>query len=129
MSKEWNPEKVLSLIKLQPYAFACDVLMDQQVFSGSGNIIKNEVLFRVGVHPEALIKDIPVKKLKALIMETATYGFEFYEQKKKFTLQDHWLVYKRKICPKCKSPIEIKDTGKTKRKSFFCGNCQSLFKR
>jgi endonuclease-8 len=62
-------------------------------------------------------------------METATYGLEFYQQKKNFTLQDHWLVYKRKICPKCKSPRELKDAGKKKRKSFFCGNCQSLFKR
>jgi endonuclease-8 len=62
-------------------------------------------------------------------MKTATYGFEFYEQKNKFTLQDHWLVYKRKICPKCKSPRETNDMGKKKRKSFFCGNCQSLFKR
>jgi endonuclease-8 len=83
----------------------------------------------VNSHPEALINDISIQNIKAWIMETATYGFEFYEQKKKFTLQDHWLVFKKKICPKCKSPIEIKDSEKKKRKSFFCGNCQSLFKR
>ncbi len=129
MSEEWNPNKILNLVKLQPYTLVCDVLLDQQVFTGSGNIIKNEVLYRVKIHPDALIKDVPLKKLKALIMETANYAFEFYEQKKKNTLQDHWLIYQKKICPKCKSPIEIKDTGKTKRKSFFCVNCQSLFKR
>lgn len=62
-------------------------------------------------------------------METINYSFEFYEQKKKFTLQDHWLVFKNKICPKCKSPVETHNTTKAKRISFFCGNCQSLFKR
>ena len=29
----------------------CDALLDQTVFAGVGNIIKNEVLFRTGVHP------------------------------------------------------------------------------
>lgn len=64
-------------------------------------------------------------------METLNYSFEFYEQEREFTLQDHWLVFKNKICPKCKSPVEIPNATKTKAKriSFFCGNCQSLFKR
>lgn len=61
-------------------------------------------------------------------METTNYVFDLYEQKIKFSLQEIWLVYKNKICPKCKFPVEINEPVK-KIKSFFCGNCQSLFKR
>ncbi|HRO68823.1 MAG TPA: hypothetical protein PK951_00545 [Chitinophagaceae bacterium] len=42
----------------------CDALLDQEIFSGVGNIIKNEVLYRIRVHPESLIGDIPLKKDK-----------------------------------------------------------------
>lgn len=62
-------------------------------------------------------------------METANLTFEFYEHKKKFTLQDHWLAYKNKICPKCKAALQLPNEMKGKIISFFCGNCQSLFKR
>ena len=60
-------------------------------------------------------------------MKTSPSIFDYEHEK--FTLQDQWLVYKNKICPKCKSPVEINNINKTKRISFFCGNCQSLFKR
>lgn len=62
-------------------------------------------------------------------METANYAFELYELENKFTLQDHWMVFKNKICPKCKSPVDINNPKKKRMISFFCGNCQSLFKR
>lgn len=61
-------------------------------------------------------------------METLYYTVEFFNPQGKFTLQDHWRVYKKKICRKCKSPIEILKENKKTRTSFFCGNCQSLFK-
>ncbi|HET6225356.1 MAG TPA: hypothetical protein VFF27_03690 [Bacteroidia bacterium] len=65
-------------------------------------------------------------------MEKVKYMFDFSEQKKKFSLQDHWLVYKNKICPKCAAPLQLpQEINEIKNKiiSFFCGNCQSLFKR
>ena len=62
-------------------------------------------------------------------MENVHPPFDFYEQRKKFTLQDQWLAYKNKICPKCKAPIKPQNEWKRKLISFFCGNCQSLFKR
>jgi endonuclease-8 len=61
-------------------------------------------------------------------MEPITYVFEFLDLNKKLTLQDHWRIYKKRICRKCKSPIEMQNEVKKKRTSFFCGNCQSLFK-
>lgn len=38
-------------VKRQTGRMLCDVLMDQRVLPGVGNIIKNEALFDSGLHP------------------------------------------------------------------------------
>lgn len=38
-------------VKKQTGRMLCDVLMDQKVLPGVGNIIKNEALFDSGLHP------------------------------------------------------------------------------
>lgn len=50
MSEEWNPQKALAEIKKKKGRMVCDVHMDQTIFTGVGNIIKNEVLFRINVY-------------------------------------------------------------------------------
>ena len=42
----------------------CDALLDQNVFAGVGNIIKNEVLFRIRVHPLSTVGALPAAKLR-----------------------------------------------------------------
>ena len=46
-------------IEKNPEELVCDILLDQNIFTGVGNIIKNEVLFRIRLHPETKIKNIP----------------------------------------------------------------------
>ena len=65
----------------------CDALLDQQIFSGVGNIIKNEVLYRVKLHPENIIKDIPALKLSAVIKEARNYSFHFLKWKKRIHIE------------------------------------------
>ncbi|MER3465444.1 MAG: endonuclease, partial [Chitinophagaceae bacterium] len=38
-----------------------DALLDQEIFSGVGNIIKNEVLYRIEVHPLSTIGALPLR--------------------------------------------------------------------
>lgn len=49
MSETWNAEKAKFKLQKQPSTLVCDALLDQHVFAGVGNIIKNEVLFRIRV--------------------------------------------------------------------------------
>ena len=53
MADAWNPRAARRKLKLQPTMLVCDALLDQSIFAGVGNIIKNEVLFRIRVHPKA----------------------------------------------------------------------------
>jgi len=127
MSDEWNPKKAKEKLQSNPKMMVSDALMNQDIFSGVGNIIKNEVLFRIGVHPESLIGNLPSKKLEELIAEARNYSFDFKKWKKANVLKKHWQVYHQKNCPKCDAEIIKKDTGFGKRSSFFCKNDQKLF--
>jgi len=127
MSELWNPVKARRKIRKLPDATVSDVLLDQTIFAGVGNIIKNEVLFRIRVHPETTIQALPPRKLTALINEARNYSFDFYKWKKVFQLRKHWLIYTKRKCPECKGVVTKKYTGRTLRRSFFCEHCQVLF--
>jgi len=53
--------------------------LDQNIFAGVGNIIKNEVLFRICVHPGSKVGKLPAKQLNALVKEARNYSFDFLE--------------------------------------------------
>lgn len=127
MSRKWDPEKTEKTLKENPKMMICDALMNQDIFSGVGNIIKNEALFRVGIHPESLIGNLPPKKLKEIIEEARNYSFDFKKWKKANILSKHFQIYHQKNCPKCGEEVIKKDTGKGKRTSFFCKNDQKLY--
>jgi len=128
MNDVWDAKKARAKLKSIPDNLVCDALLEQDVFSGVGNIIKNEVLYRVRVHPESLVGKIPALKIKKMIEEARNYSFEFLEWKRNFELKSHWLVNTKKICVRCNLPIIKKYAGIKNRRSFFCENCQTLYK-
>ncbi|MET0656379.1 MAG: DNA-formamidopyrimidine glycosylase family protein [Pseudoxanthomonas sp.] len=124
LSDAWDPAKARRKLKAAPETLVCDALLDQDVFAGVGNIIKNEVLFRIRVHPANRIGDLPPRKLGDLIREARQYSFDFLAWKKAFVLKKHWLVHTRRLCPECSGPLTKAYLGKTQRRSFFCERCQ-----
>lgn len=124
MSDQWNDKTALTHLRQLKKEMVCDVLLNQSVFSGVGNIIKNEVLFRIRIHPETKIQNLTLAKRKELISEARNYSFDFLKWKRIFQLKKHWLIYHKKTCPRCNLPVHFKITGKGKRASFFCTNCQ-----
>jgi endonuclease-8 len=124
MNDDWDAAKARKKLKRMPDVLVCDALLDQNIFAGVGNIIKNEVLFRIYVHPESKVGKLPSKQLNALIKEARNYSFDFLKWKKEFTLKKHWLAHTKKTCLRCNLPIIKKYCGKTKRRTFFCSGCQ-----
>jgi endonuclease-8 len=127
MNDAWDPRKARRKLKKVPETNVGDALLDQSIFSGVGNIIKNEVLFRIKVHPESKIGGLPPRKLTELITQARVYSFDFYEWKKIFQLKKHWLIHTKRNCPRCKVPPIKRYTGVKQRRSFFCENCQVLY--
>jgi endonuclease VIII len=128
MNDTWDPKKARGKLKAMPKELAADALLDQDIFAGVGNIIKNEVLFRICVHPESQVGALPPRKLSELIREAQNYSFDFLEWKKAFVLRKHWLVHAKSECPRHHIPLtKIKHLGKRKRRAFFCIKCQKLY--
>ena len=127
MSDTWNPKAAVKKLQSIPDTLICDVLLDQQIFAGVGNIIKNEVLFRVRINPLSLVGAIPLKQLKLLVKETHHYCFQFLEWKKQYELKKHWLAHTKTICPRDHVPFSFGYLGKTNRRSFYCNLCQVLY--
>ena len=127
MSDQWDPKLALSRIRARPDMLACDALLDQDIFAGVGNIIKNEVLFRIRVHPLSTIGAMPAARQRELVKEARQYSFDFYEWKKEYVLKKHWLAHTKRICPRCNVPLLKAHLGKTNRRSFWCERCQERY--
>ena len=124
MDDSWDEVKALDKLKQLPNTMICDALLEQDIFAGVGNIIKNETLFRVKVHPESTVGNIPISLQQGIITEARNYSFDFLKWRRKFELKKHYLIYNQKLCHTCNGPITRKNTGIKNRRSFFCPNCQ-----
>jgi endonuclease-8 len=124
MSEHWDPALARKRLRAQPDTLVCDALLDQDLFAGVGNIIKNEVLFRIRVHPLSAVGALPAAKLRELVAQARNYSFDFYGWKKQFVLRKHWLAHTKRTCPRCQLPFLKAHLGRTQRRSFFCENCQ-----
>lgn len=127
LSDKWSSKSAKGKLKQLPEVMVCDALLDQDIFAGVGNIIKNEVLFRIGVHPESLVGALSAYKLNKLVEEARNYSFDFLNWKREYVLKKHWQVHTKKTCPKCGEKLIRKNTGFRNRRSFYCENHQKLY--
>ena len=125
-SKKYKLEKTQKLL-LEKYADKKigDVLLNQDVFPGLGNIIRNEVLFLSKIHPESTVEKIPSKKVKELlqiIKEFSQASVELIEQK---IWKSSSSVYKKKEWED-KEVLEYV-APKIKRKTYVVEKVQKLY--
>ena len=127
MSEAWDARAACRKLRAMPDTLVCDALLDQQVFSGVGNIIKNEVLFRIRVSPLSTVGALPPRKLAELVREARAYSFQFLEWKKAYVLRQHWLAHRKSTCPRCGIKLRLQHLGRTHRRAFWCEHCQKLY--
>ena len=113
-----------------------DVLLDQRIASGMGNVYKSEVLFEVRVHPRTKVRELSDARL-ICIFETAAKLMRLNLLTRRRTTvpltrrgqpssQRLW-VYMRagKPCLECGTLIESFGQGDMARTTYFCPHCQS----
>jgi len=125
MSSKWDAKKAVRAMSSHQENQIADVLLDQTIFSGVGNIIKNEVLFLVKRNPTTLLKDISKALILKTVKITQVYSHQFYEWRKEFVLRKHYKIYQKKICPECGEKTCRQKTGDRQRISYFCPKCQN----
>ena len=128
MADAWDPARARKRLRESPHVLAADALLDQEWFAGVGNIIKNEVLWRIRVHPESEVGALPAKKLGELVKQAREYSFDFLEWKKAFVLKKHYQVHTKTHCPRDGTRLSYrKELGRARRRAFFCEKCQKLY--
>jgi formamidopyrimidine-DNA glycosylase len=113
-----------------------DLLMDQRVVAGIGNIYANELLFRAGVRPGRVAATLSrqavarvVKAAKAVLREAIRHrGSSISDyldgEGQPGGFQERFRVYDREgePCRVCKTAIQREIRGG--RSAFFCPSCQ-----
>lgn len=123
---EFDAEFVLSELQKYPEDKIGDVLLNQNILAGIGNIIRTETLYHAKIHPDSLIKSIPEKKLIFLLKMIQDYAEEILTLLKTDSVEKNALIFEKKNCPKDKSPVIIEEVGTAK--TYICPKCQKLFK-
>ncbi len=128
MADAWDPAKARRQLRSAPGTLVADALLDQSVVAGVGNIIKNEVLFRIRVHPESSVGALSARKPGELVTQAREYSFDFLRWKKACVLQKHYQVHTKTICPRDGNYLSYrKHLGRARRRAFFCEDCQRLY--
>jgi endonuclease-8 len=126
MSPQWDRAYAMKQVRaLPPETTVDDVLMDQAIFKGVGNIIKNEVLWRLKISPSTKLADLTARQIGRLVTDAREYSQRFYELKKQYILRKNYQIYRKGACPRgCDTKIIHRKTGKRERMSHWCPICQ-----
>ncbi|KFP77501.1 Endonuclease 8-like 3, partial [Apaloderma vittatum] len=126
-SPKFSHLRAESEIKQQKTRMLCDVLLDQAVLPGVGNIIKNEALFDSGLHPAVKVCQLTDEHIRHLVKMTRDFTLLFYKCRKTGSpLYKHYKVYMRPACGQCNGKITVCRLGENSRMTYFCSRCQNV---
>ena len=99
-----------------------DVLLDQSILCGVGNVAKSEALFLAGIGPWRRSDTLSNEERTALMQKLRDVMWGSYRSGGRWVHR----VYRRAggRCPVCHTPIRMMRQGKAKRITFFCPSCQ-----
>jgi endonuclease-8 len=119
-----------------------DVLINQRVVAGAGNIYKSELLFLCRINPFARVADLTDDDLRALMAAGRTWlranvidstgaivTYRGYRRTtRRFDPSEHLHVYgrARRPCRTCGTPIEVNAQGPDARLTYWCPACQRV---
>lgn len=106
-----------------PDAAIADVLTDNSIAVGLGNVVRSEVLWAVGLSPFARVGDLSYEDCQ-ILMETAS---RLIHSKTPSTPA----VYGRhgQQCLRCRGTVQFKVVGEHRRGLFWCADCQERLDR
>jgi endonuclease VIII len=126
LSDQFDPVHVKLLLKNKSNKTIDDVLMDQTIFTGVGNKIRNEALYRAGIHPQSITGKIPTTKITKLVKEVVVYAKLFYKNLETKGSHDSFGVYQQEYAADG-SEVTMKILPKSKRKIYFSEYKQQLY--
>jgi endonuclease-8 len=137
---DFDADRALSRLRTAADAPLHEVLLNQRIMSGIGNVYKSEILFLARIHPDTTvgalsdeqlraIMDLAQKLLTANVGETSGAGIVTYRGQRttgRMKPEDRLWVYGRvgRPCRKCRAPIASRKDGDAARVTYWCPACQ-----
>ena len=110
----------------EPQTSIADVLLDQRIAAGIGNVFKSEVLWACRTSPFAPVNEISNDERRQLYV-TATKQLQAnLTTAQRTTVPGGLAVYgrRRQPCLRCRSNIEVRNHGDQARSTYWCATCQ-----
>ncbi len=134
ISEPFEPSELLARARqlLSPASLMVDVLLDQRLAAGIGNVYKSELLFLERHAPLATLGSLSDEALVALYRhasELLKANLGGGPRTTRFT-RDHrgplWVYGRRDLpCLRCETPIRRAILGAKPRSTYWCERCQS----
>jgi endonuclease VIII len=142
LSETFDAEESARRIRERKHVPIGDVLLDQRVMAGIGNVYKSEILFACRVNPFVLVGSLEEatiarlvetarKFLVANVAERSTMSaMTTYSGYRRTTRRDDprerlWVYGRARLpCRRCGTPITVRTQGKDARLTYWCGRCQ-----
>ena len=110
----------------EPDTSVAEVLLDQRVAAGIGNVFKSEVLWACRVHPFLPIAATDEATRRRLLEVAARQIRANVGPGRRRTVPDGLAVYgrSRRACRRCGTPIRMRRHGVQARSTYWCPTCQ-----
>ena len=128
LAEAWDLDEVIARARARDGTAIGEVLLDQRVTAGIGNVYRCEALWRERVIPWTPVGELADERLRALF-ETARAamrsnlgpGFD-----RRFPGYGRGAVHGRggRPCPRCGAPIKVRAQGDLARLTYWCPACQ-----
>ena len=134
LAPQWDAAVVRKKLRALPTALVCDALLDQTVFAGVGNVIKNDILFRIRLHPLSVVGACRPPSCaswccrRGATPSSSTLGRRpiprATEPCGRATRWPRTGSSQQEDLPALRHPVAEGASGELDRRSFYCENCQ-----
>jgi endonuclease VIII len=140
LSDRFDAREALARMRARAHELVSDVLLNQRVMAGIGNVYKSEVLFACRVNPFAPVGTLDDRALQCLIDTARRYleanvtpgraPMTTYTGLRRTTGRDNprerlWVYGRVGLpCRRCGTPISLEKHGPAARLTYWCSTCQ-----
>jgi endonuclease-8 len=143
LGSEFAEDNAAARIRVQAGAEVADVLLNQRVMAGIGNVFKSEICFACGVHPFRKVSTLQAEEIDCLVHTARRYlvanvsegagdAIATYTGARSTTGAADpgarlW-VYRRqgRACRRCGESILMRKQGLGARSTYWCPQCQPM---
>ena len=142
LSDDFDRDEALRRMRSQRDVEVADVLLDQRVLAGIGNVYKSEVLFMCGINPFVPIRLLDDADLARIVDVSRTTlrqnvtghlaPMTTFRGMRRTTGRDDpssrlWIYSRGRLpCRKCGTPISVRAQGRHARLTYWCDTCQPV---